>query len=95
MGFLDNLKNVVGDAASSAQSTTKEFVEVTKLKNNIRQEKNEIDELYKKIGECVYDLFGRDLLKDEALRDYCENINHHKVVIEELEMKISQVKEKE
>lgn len=92
MGLFDNLKNVVSDAASSAQSATKEFVEVTKLENNVKHENNEIEDLYKKIGESVYDLYKNGQLTEVSLKDYCENISHHNVIIDELKIKISEVK---
>lgn len=93
MGLFDNLKSVVADAASTAQSATKEFVEVTKLENNVKHENNEIDELYRQIGEAVYVLYTKDQLNETSLTSYCENIKQHFVIIEELKIKIAEVKE--
>jgi hypothetical protein len=94
MGLFDNIKNVVTDAASTAQSATKEFVEVTKLENSIKHQNSEIDELYKKIGEAVFEMYKNDMLPEASLKDYCENIKQHNVMIEEIKAKISEVKEK-
>lgn len=92
MGLFDNIKNVVTDAASSAQSATKEFVEVTKLENSVKHENSEIETLYKNIGEAVYELYSKGQLTEISLKDYCDNISQHNVIIDELKIKISEVR---
>ena len=90
-----NFFNKLGQKATETYQLTKEkttkISEELKLKNKINENKNKIEELYTKIGECVYNEFKTGEKCDE-LSKKCEDISALKEENHRIEEKILAIK---
>ena len=89
----------IGDAASktykyTAEKTSK-IAKETKLKIKINDYKREIENIYREIGENVYENFVEDKeLEEEALKEKCQEIDGLSEKIVECKNEILNLKEK-
>lgn len=89
----------IGDAASktykyTAEKTSK-IAKETKLKIKINDYKREIENIYREIGENVYENFVEDKeLEEEALKEKCKEIDGLSEKIVECKNEILSLKEK-
>ena len=89
----------IGDAASktykyTAEKTSK-IAKETKLKIKINDYKREIENIYREIGENVYENFVEDKeLEEEALKEKCKEIDGLSEKIVECKNEILNLKEK-
>lgn len=85
-GFLDKLKNGFAEAGNKA----KQMVDVNRLKLQISQEELEMREMYRAIGEKVFELYQTNDLNRvaEAVEEECRNILRKQEELRELETKV-------
>lgn len=81
MDFFDKLNTL----AKTATEKTTDFVEDTKLKTQILNDKKSIRELEQKIGAYYYQQYESGEPIDEAVREFCTAIAVHKANIAEKE----------
>jgi rRNA maturation endonuclease Nob1 len=89
MGFLDTMKDKLGDAAKTAVQKSNELVEITKLKLAVSDAETKVTQIYKEMGEMVYAAFKSDDDIGEAIGQKCAEIDGKKAEIEELKQKIN------
>ena len=88
MAFLDNIGKKMGEAAKKSG----ELVEVSKINISIGNEEGKIQNLYKEIGQNLYQKYVASNECDEDFRQTCETINQHEQTIKELKQKILEIK---
>lgn len=86
MAFMDDLKRFGKNVAQKSS----DVVETTKLNVSISQEKDKINKLYSELGAAVHEQFkaGNDL----GFGEKCSLISGYEAKIEELQMKIMEIK---
>ena len=90
MAFLKKLGSKLGEVAGEATEKAKDFAEITKLKNDISNEKKKIKGAFLNLGKLYY-----DQIKDSYDRpgtEFCSEIQTAEAAIAELEEKIESVK---
>lgn len=92
MDFLDNIKKIVTDTAQTAVKKSGEILESTKIKYSIFDLKNDIDIIYREIGEEIYDKFENESDVFDSVNQKCELIREKKKMIAKLEMEIADIK---
>jgi len=92
MDFLGNVKKMVTDTAQTAVKKSGEIFETTKIKYSIFDLKNDIDIIYKEIGELIYTKFETDVDVFNEVNEKCELIKEKKVKIEQLKKEMSEIK---
>ncbi|KAJ49469.1 ribosomal protein L2 [Clostridium tetanomorphum] len=91
---ISKIAKTVGDGAATVAKKSGEFVEISKLNLNISTEKENIDKLYQKIGEIVYDKYKNGEIIDVELEESCRSIVDANERIESIEEKIKAIKSK-
>ena len=93
MNRFDELFTKAKDLASAAGIKAQEVAEVTKLKLQASQLRNEIDDNYLKLGETIYEL-NKNGTENEALVNMCiAEIEEQLKELEELNDKIDSMKQ--
>ncbi|WP_051542256.1 hypothetical protein [Clostridium lundense] len=91
---ISKIAKTVGDGAATVAKKSGEIVEVSKLNLSISTEKDNIDKLYKTIGEIVYEKYKNGEIIDKDLEESCKSIVEANRNIEEIEEKITTIKDK-
>lgn len=89
---ISKIAKTVGDGAATVAKKSGEIVEVSKLNLSISTEKDNIDGLYKTIGEIVYGKYKNGEIIDRDLEESCKSILEANKNIEEIEEKITTIK---
>lgn len=92
MDFLDNVKKIVTDTAQTAVKKSGEIIESTKIKYNIFDLKNDIDKIYREIGEEIYNKFENEADVFDSVTQKCELIKEKNKMIAQLEKEIAELK---
>lgn len=92
MAMFDNLGKKIGVVAQSAAKKSGEVVEVTKLNLNINSEEESIKKLYIELGKYCFDKFESSTEDDGTVLDICNKIKTHKENIDNLNQKITEIK---
>ena len=75
MEFKENVKKAVTDTAQTVMKKTGEFVENSKTKYSIFDLNNEIERVYKEIGEKIYQGYKNDEDISEFVKEKCAEID--------------------
>lgn len=75
MDFLENVKNVVGNAAQSVVKKSGEVVEYSKIKYSIFDIESTIKDLECQIGKAIYESYKENTSLDESIKDKCAEID--------------------
>lgn len=92
MDFLGNVKKIVTDTAQTAVKKSGEILGTTKIKYSIFDLKNDIDIIYKEIGELIYDKFETETDVFDDVNAKCELIKEKKQKIAELQKEADDMK---
>lgn len=91
MDFLNKLGKKANETYQITKEKTTKISEELKLRNKINESKSKIEEIYLKIGECVYNEFeGGE--KCDKLKEKCEEITALKEEIVRMENQILSIK---
>ena len=93
MKWLEGIAKNLSDAAENAKASTKELLEITRLKNDINDQERYISRLKTQIGEKVledYEKAERDY--SQTLLHFCEEITLAKEKIAGLQARITEIK---
>ncbi|WP_315122471.1 hypothetical protein [uncultured Clostridium sp.] len=89
---LSKLAKTVGDGAATVAKKSGEIVETSKLNLNISSEKNNIEKLYKEIGEMIFEKYKNGAMIDVDLEEACKSIEESNNNIEKIKEKIEEIK---
>ena len=92
MGKFDNLLLKAKDLAGVAGNKAQEVAELTKLKLQATQMRNEIDSNYMKLGEIVYELEKNGTQNEELVNMCVAEIEAKLQELEEVNQKINEMK---
>lgn len=92
MAFFQELGKKIGEVAQDAQKKTAELIEINKLNGSIKDEKEAIDNLYKKIGTDLYARYAAGESVQESAMPDLEAIANRLRTIMSLEAKIVDLK---
>lgn len=92
MDFLGNVKKIVTDTAQSAVKKSGEILGTTKIKYSIFDLNNDIDIIYKEIGELIYTKFETDTDVFDDVNSKCELIKEKKEKIMQLQKEADEMK---
>lgn len=103
MGFFDNfgekLQDVAkksGELAEKSAKKSGELLEITKLKMKIKEVDNEINDKYKEMGKYLYEQYEKEKsILPEPIQELADLIYVKKAAIEELNLKIADIKNAE
>lgn len=84
MDFLENVKNVVTDAAQKVAKKSGEIIEASKVKYTIFELKGDIKKLYEEIGKLTYQTIEADGEYAEDIKLKCNIITAKLAKIEYL-----------
>ncbi len=91
---ISKIAKTVEDGAVTVAKKSGKMVEVSKLNLNISSEKDNIDRLYKKVGEIVYEKYKNGEIIDRDLEEDCKAIVEADENIGKLQKKITTIKGK-
>lgn len=92
MSFFDKFGKKVEEATQVATKKSTELVEITKLNASIKAEEQKIQELYREIGEKVYEDFCIDNETYGDLDKICVQIKDSHSKIDQLKAKVREIK---
>lgn len=93
MSLLKNLGDKAKSTAKIVGNKSQDLVEVGKLKVQITQLENDIKKLKSEIGEVVYNTYENGLEgSSEEVNALCEKVLHKFTEIEEIKVKMEEVK---
>jgi cell division protein FtsL len=79
----------IGDVFRKIGKTVQVQAEIASLRLQIRKKEGQKREIFQKIGEKVYSLYPKGLVKNSALISMCEELKKLDEEIKELEEKIA------
>ncbi len=88
MAFLDKLNTI----AKNVGEKTGDAIEITKLNAKISGEKSAISELYKQLGEKIYEKYAAGAYQDIDMAELFDAVDARKANIADAEEKISAIK---
>jgi|YelNatPaOPRAMG01_1025707.scaffolds.fasta_scaffold81865_1 cell division protein FtsL len=83
----------IGDVFRKIGKTVQVQAEIASLRLQIRKKEGQKREIYQKIGEKVYSLYPKGLVKNSALISMCEELKKLDEEIKEIEEKIASLLE--
>ena len=95
MDFLDKVKKIASDVASTSSKQSKKLYATAKLNLEISNKQKKVKELYKEIGFEAYKSFKEDGKVLEAIQGRLEKIDAYEEEIAELRKKIDSLKNTE
>ncbi|MBE7033505.1 MAG: hypothetical protein E7406_04680 [Ruminococcaceae bacterium] len=95
MDFLDKVKKIASDVASTSSKQSKKLYATAKLNLEISNKQKKVKELYKEIGFEAYKSFKEDGKVLEAIQSRLEKIDAYEEEIAELRKKIDSLKNTE
>jgi NADH pyrophosphatase NudC (nudix superfamily) len=90
--FFEKIAKKIDKGAKVVTSVSKEFIEITKLKNEIKRTEELIQKQFTVIGQRVFDMFNKESFNLDELRDECIKVKTLFRRITELEEEIRRVK---
>ena len=97
--FVESLKKSLSVVAFGTKKITKtvaektgNFVDITKLNIALNDTDKKIEEIYKKIGETVYQAYSEGLSANDDFSDFCEEIDAFVAEQESLKAQIAELK---
>ncbi|GAA0728896.1 hypothetical protein GCM10008905_28250 [Clostridium malenominatum] len=90
-GFSKIVKTV-GEGAATVAKKSGEIVEISKLNLSVSTEKNNIEKLYREIGEMVFEKYANGEAVDLDLEKPCKEIENSNNNIKEIKEKIEDIK---
>jgi hypothetical protein len=90
MSFFKNLSEKVGSVAESAVDKASDFAEITKLNSSISSEKKQIEALFIKIGQQIFE--NEKDNPDSPFADLISQIVSSQSTIAKLQSKIDNIK---
>lgn len=88
MAFLDKLNTI----AKNVGEKTGDAIEITKLNAKISSEKSAMGELYKQLGEKIYEKYAAGAYQDADMAELFAAVDAHRASIAEAEGKIDSIK---
>ena len=90
--FFEKIAKKIDKGAKVVTSVSKEFIEVTKLKDEIKRTEELIQKQFTVIGQSVFDMFNKESFNLDELRNECTKVKTLFRRITELEEGIRRVK---
>jgi len=92
LSVFDNITKKVTGTAKVAATRANDIVEVTKLNLSISAEEDKIKKLHAELGKVVYDAYKAGEEIGDAFKFYCKRIDEIEKNIEEMKLKILEMK---
>lgn len=92
MDFLTKVKEAVTGVTKTAVDKSNELVEVTKIKLAMRDAENEVEKLFREIGEAVYNASKSEVDPSEVITSNCEAITAKNNELAEMRQKLREFK---
>ncbi len=92
MSQFDDFVGKARQAADGAGKKAGEIVELSRLKISISQIRSDIDRLYQKLGQAVYQIRGTDCDNEAYIQDLCEKLDARHGDLKEAEDKLASLK---
>ncbi|MFZ5997586.1 MAG: zinc-ribbon domain-containing protein [Nitrospirota bacterium] len=83
--FFDKVRDGVDKGIKTVSSKSKEFIEVTRLRSQIKDADSQINAGYRDLGKKAYEMMNRGALASQELKGDCEKIAALYCQINELE----------
>ena len=91
MDFLKKIPDSIGKGIKTVGSKSKQIIETTKLKNEIKDIERSIEEKFKILGRSVYEMLNRESINIDELKPACEEISSGYKKLIELEQAVKQI----
>lgn len=92
MDFLETLKDKISHTTRAVAKKSNELVELTKLRASLSDAEAEIDKTLRRMGEALYESYKTGAESYTSLEENCEEIDAAYARIEELNARISELK---
>jgi hypothetical protein len=92
--FFDKVKHGISKGVTTASVKSKEFLDVTKLKNQISTLQNKKQDAIEELGNIVYTMFLKEFIDEDIIKDKGNTIIKIDDQIKTLQIEIVQVQEK-
>lgn len=89
--FFEKITESIDKGIKTVTSKSKEILEITKLKGEIRDVESSIHKKFQSLGKKVFEMINRDSLNENDIREDCKEIASLFKRITELENLIKQV----
>ena len=95
MDFLEKVKKVASDVASTTSKKSKELYSISKLKLEIVEKQNKVKAIYKEVGFEAYKAFKEDGKVMEAIEELLNQIDSYEEQVAVLRKKIDDLRNSE
>lgn len=92
MSLFDEAREKLAGTARAAVNASREMIEVSKLNTAIKSEEYRIKEIMYDIGREIYETYKDEKPVSDKLRSKCDDIMECEKKIEELKLKILEIK---
>jgi len=89
--FFEKITDSIGKGVKAVSSKSKELIEITKLKNEIKNVQNSIESRFQVLGKKVFEMLNMGVLKEDELKAECKEITSLFRKITELEGAIKKI----
>ena len=95
MSFLDKISQTASDTYKYTAEKTNKIAKMAKLKSNLNQNKQKIDDLYNEIGKAIYQNYVREEREDigKKIEDLCTEIEAYADEIELIRKELLKLKD--
>ena len=95
MDFLEKVKKVASDVASTTSKKSKELYSISKFKLEIVEKQNKVKAIYKEVGFEAYKAFKEDGKVMEAIEELLNQIDSYEEQVAVLRKKIDDLRNSE
>ena len=92
MGFLDRVRNTVGQGVSRVTSEADKTFKLTRLSSELGGKRHDLDKAYENLGRATFALLENGALRDENLAETRRGIEDLQAQVKTLEEEIAEVK---
>lgn len=92
MAFWDDFQKNVNKTANASMKTTSKWIEIGKLNVSLNAAKLDLNEIYERIGEYVYQNRLVDVKQSDELQTLFHEVSNQKVKIKSIQAQLNQLK---
>lgn len=92
MAFWDDFQKNLNKTADISVKTTNKWIEIGKLNISLNAAKLDLNEIYERIGEYVYESKLVDVKQSQELQELFHEVSKQKVKIREIQAQLNQLR---
>jgi DNA repair exonuclease SbcCD ATPase subunit len=92
MGFLDKVRNTVGQGVSRVTSEADKTFKLTRLSSELGGKRHDLDKAFENLGRAAFALLESGALQDESLAETRRSIEDLQAQVKTLEEEIAEVR---